>query len=603
MLNINSWLQNRIRAGLVKNTKLRLPSESIKDVLDTIEFAHGPEARENVAEELASQLSGIANGYIDGTNEEKLGKYEQYFRDPQYRDSLQKNLPSSFQRKLLDDEVAHSWLRISETLTNISKSELEKSIKYSDFKRISSKHDQDADLVVSHKKHLEQFPAPESYKKIFTDPAKSKSVGRKLSNGISAKMIHDVTGYTHPTEGWQKHEKPEKIMAKPYHKKIESATRSWVKHPITGWATMATKALFNAGGIGHLAEDVSVHEHKGIPMTVHKFAEDHKTVSDVPGRGNGLEASIDPMHVQQIGVMDFLANNLDRHTHNIMIDQNTDKRGYNPLLAIDHERSFQYNRNLNNQYKADESRTANPHRSDSPLVHMEEKGMGFLPHHFDGYHELSDWWKDKGPAIRDEFMKQAEMIKDPGVRQHVMTNFLDRHRKLSQWAAEPGDLFDKQSLGQVLARAQPMQKQRLTSKSLSRLLPKSDPVGGLGTVADVINTRDKLRPNQWRAIDDTVKNSISQMTPAQLAEALSNVHQNPKFNTKKMQAAGFNFRNAILDHVIQPEGWAGNQAVYKKNHLQAVTDAIDAMPADQKETLQYWSDRFKGILHPEQEAA
>ena len=93
--------------------------------------------------------------------------------------------------------------------------------------------------------------------------------GHKLDeNGISAKMVHEIEDDASPHD-------PNIYMAKPYHKKIESGTKSWVKHPILGWATMATKALFNAGKIGHLCEDVSAHEHEGVPLTVHKFAHGH----------------------------------------------------------------------------------------------------------------------------------------------------------------------------------------------------------------------------------------------------------------------------------------------------------------------------------------
>jgi hypothetical protein len=360
---------------------------------------------------------------------------------------------------------------------------------------------------------------------------------------------------------------------------------------------MATKALFNAGGIGNLAEDVSVHEHNGVPMTVHSFAEGYEPIASHVSRSYNVQTlphSIDPLQFQQVGAMDFLTNNTDRHVGNLLVGDHTDERGYNPLLAIDHERNFQYAQNIHRRHMVGSSRQ---YDAESPLDYMDSGAMKYLEHHFDGWHQLSDWWKEKGPTISEEFMKQASMIKDPGVRQHVMNNFLARHRAMTEWAhnAHDWDIYDKHGLANaVKIQIQPEVRQRLTSRSLERLLPKHDPIGALGVIADVVNRRDKLRPNQQQTVRDTIRNLVTKMTPGEIAQVVPHVHQNPKFNTKKMQNAGITMRNDVLNHV-RDYGTPDQQA--------AVAEAIDAMPQDQKEVLQHWADHMRRLARHAREAA
>ena len=204
---------------------------------------------------------------------------EGYRKSQDFRTKILDSMPSGFHRHLLSKCVDEFSAKLGYILFDLTLSDLQKKVKEKDWNRVAGKNDADAHLTVDHKPHLEKFPVHPEYSKMLNSDKSYK--GHKLEeNGISAKMVHEINGYHDESGDWVSTPQTEGLfMSKPYHKKIESATKSWVKNPILGWATMATKGLFNAGGIGDLAEDVTAHEHEGVPLTVHKFAHDHQMIS------------------------------------------------------------------------------------------------------------------------------------------------------------------------------------------------------------------------------------------------------------------------------------------------------------------------------------
>ncbi len=595
MKNISNWIAERLaESALQKGAKIEMPASGIDGLFCSVEKEKGKEARQTLAKEFFNKLSGIANTYLKEKDdpEHTVKQYEKYVTDPKFKEEVKKRAPSEFHRTLIENEVNTSWGKIAGSLKSFSKAELSKAVQEKDMNRIKRAHNKDADLTVDHKPHLEQFPAPVEYDRMLKDPAKFKSVSKdSVTSGISAKMVHNATGYS-DGDGWVSYAKHKTLMSKPYHKKIESKTRSWVKHPILGWASMATKALFNAGKIGHLAEDVSVHEHDGVPMTVHSFAPDYQ---DVATYATGLDLRkelgkrpVDSLQLHQIGVMDFLTNNLDRHGNNLMIADHTDERGYHPVLAIDHERNFQYNKN---HWNASGSRS-------SPLHFLSHQALGRMTeaNHFDGYHELKDWWHENGQPIKDEFLNQVQHIKDENIRKHVTDNFLDRHRAMTEWTKDgTGDAWEKKSIGRAESYLQKFQPPKASSKALSKMIERQDPIAALNTISDVINGRDSLRPSQFWAVKNAITKTVSGMNPEQVGDAIKHIVQNPKFATKKMK--DFPVMDWVLDHASQPEGYDGNGfPVHKMSHLARAAEAIDSLPADKKEVLQYWSNKFKRKL-------
>ena len=99
-----------------------------------------------------------------------------------------------------------------------------------------------------------------------------------------------------------------------------------MKNSTKGWASLATRKLFEAADMGDVCEDVRPHTHKGVPLVVSQYH---------PWATSGRNNYDMPTDDAQIAVMDFLTNNQDRHSGNIMA---VDGRP----LAIDHERNFQY---------------------------------------------------------------------------------------------------------------------------------------------------------------------------------------------------------------------------------------------------------------------
>jgi hypothetical protein len=414
-----------------------------------------------------------------------------------------------------------------------------------------------------------------------------------MTSGISAKMVHAI-----PRSGVPGDE--EKFMAKPYHKKIETRTKGWVKKPIMGWATMATKALFNAGKIGHLAEDVAVHEHEGTPLTVHKFAEGH--VDMTSPSANHLLRNVNPIHAQQIGVMDFLTNNVDRHHGNLMIghDNSGDANYENKLLAIDHERNFQYAKSLQESkpYRDIES------KYDSPLAHIRESSLGGAAKNFDGYQELQDWWHENSGNIQQEFSNQLKHIKDPSLREHLSTNFHNRWNAMNDWATNIDDPWDKESLHRDFRKVRNTKQYepRLTGKSIRSHLSKR-PEEAMHTLVDIINKKDKVTDNQWQSLKSTMQEIVGKMSPHEMSKFYLDAMQNPNYNTKNVrQHNELNPKQVILNHLSEPKDWQNGRPVYKQDHLRAMVDAIDSIPHEDKQQLYHWRNHFANLLAAPQEA-
>lgn len=280
------------------------------------------------------------------------------------------------------------------------------------------------DVVDSHA-HINYFhqnqPAHPEYKMDVLEHPKSRKSDSSRGLGAAPKMIHTVSGPDSET----------KYMAKPYHAPIEKWASSWTKHPIKGWASLTTKKLFDAAGMSDLAEDISAHVHKGVPIIVSKFH---------PGAQESYEGHepFNPKDVAKISIMDFLTNNQDRHAGNIMR-----VHGHQPL-AIDHERNFQY-------FKP---KPGDDQGAISPGHALRNSGFAYknhaLPSQVDIFgDELVDWWKNSRHNVKKEMQKNLKFIKDPAVKRHIAENFNARWDWMNDHFdnSAPADVFDKNTLG------------------------------------------------------------------------------------------------------------------------------------------------------------
>lgn len=591
MNKVKRWLDRRSKV-----TKSEVEgSPTVDDFVHHLTKELGPTACKAFWTVVKSNTpSALRNAYT-GPEEKILHFANRYLSDNSFRSEVQSSLPSNFHKKMLDESMVRFTKFTESFAKTMSMSDLEqlsKSVDEKDWNRVAKKHEEDASLIVDHKHHAKQFPVHAEYAQMLKAPIKYER--HKLdNNGISAKMVHEIdSGHGEDI-----------FMAKPYHKKIEYATKSWVKKPILGWAAMATKALFNAGKIGHLAEDVSVHEHEGIPLTVHKFEPGYKHHDF-----NSTNWASNPVQASQIGVMDYLTNNLDRHHGNVMYGDK-DATGYHQLLAIDHERNFQYEKPMKSTHKFMDQSRRNDVQKETPYAYMKGSALNNFMSEFHSHEPLVDWWNAHGQNIKDEMERQLEGIKDAGYRKHIRDNFNQRWGRMNEWAqrmaADPnGDsMYDQRSLHDDFQESKliPISKTTVTPAQL-RALPKK-PSDALATLADIVNKKDKLTYRQEHMLNDAMVRVVSGMSPSESAETLRSLIYNPYVGTKKIREKSWlDPVMTILRHYSEPSFGADGHG-YKYDHMNAIADMIEQLPDDKRGTLSQWSDIYRNLASERKEVA
>jgi len=357
---------------------------------------------------------------------------------------------------------------------------------------------------VSHEEHASRYPAPKGYQEMLEDSDAYRSHHSRYG-GISGKVIHKVPV---SSEDWKAHNI---IMSKPYHREPESATRTWVKHPITGWATMASRSLFDSAGLGSSVEDVSVHEAHGVPVTVHRFAQGYETVADAMSKahqGRWMRQSLDRNVAHKIAALDFLMGNVDRHSGNLLVAEadNTDEFGYNPILAIDHERSFQYLKTIN-QVKDWGRISQRRDNSEKPSDYIRFSALKnvIAASGENNTEEFRDWWIEVSPKLGENLDAELSLIKDKGIQDHIRRNFQQRKLLIDRWAEqgkqgnyEEVDLFSEElpSVARILPKPRAAPE---TISSIMKSLPSGDPERSIDIVVNAasvkksLSTREKLK--------------------------------------------------------------------------------------------------------------
>lgn len=601
MNKIKRWLDRR-ESSLAKSGKVE--KISAVDFVRHLEAELGPEKATAFVDLVKSNASFIVSGAAKDMH--VLEFVDRYISDKKFSQFAKSELSSNFHRSFLDQSVADLARSMSKLLFVISMSDLTKAVKAKDWSKVSGKEDQDAKLMVEHGLHMKQFPVHQEYSKMLSSSEKLPGHKSNDIEGISAKMLHSVP--RPPAESTV-------YMAKPYHKKLESKTKSWVKNPITGWATMATKALFNAGKIGHLAEDVSAHEHEGVPLTVHKFAADHQPIGKTMhygARGFSMKGQVDPLQVHQIGVMDYLTNNVDRHHGNLMVNKHTDERGINNLLAIDHERSFQYFKPI---WKNNPNERENEFlKKESPWSYIKGSALNLgqrSPNGWYSHEDLVNWWHDNGQDIKDELENQLGSIKDESVRKHVRDNFNERWRKMNDWTTkmksdqDSTHMYAPSALGEVFEGSRMIKPEsyRISSRQLAAL-PKNKK-DALFAIADIVNKKPKLTYKQRQMLSSAVEGVINNMNPEEVADVFKSLVSNPYMATKALRAEpDIDPRNRMLRHFWEMRGYdKDHKPIYKYPHMEEMIKAIDSLPDDKKQVLGSWADSYRSRLEDARKAA
>lgn len=148
---------------------------------------------------------------------------------------------------------------------------------------------------------------------------------------------------------------------------------------------------------------------------------------------------------RQIGLMDFLTNNLDRHETNLLYDHANAK-----MLAIDHSRSFQYK-------TRDKGIPATQAKDDALGNYLRGTAIGkvigtktygdkdALNQWNEDWGNTFEWWKQNAPAIKKTMTERLQMVKDRAVRAHIQRNFDARAHLLDDMAQNGHENFGQQS--------------------------------------------------------------------------------------------------------------------------------------------------------------
>jgi len=214
-------------------------------------------------------------------------------------------------------------------------------------------------------------------------------------------------------------------MLKPYHNDQQYAT---------GWNTMTTNKLYHSAGMGHMIEDIAPtsikHEGVDVPVIASKFHKNHTVAENHKPTVSMYDAS-------RLGLMDYLTDNTDRHSENLLMSDDLNNDGYHGIVAIDHDFTFDYG-----------------NTDPSPRSHPGEGyGVGAFGDWIDendmtpkDVAKMADWWSNHASDIKESFNNSLGAISDTKMRDHLRENFTARHQALGRWASKAQDakLHDKE---------------------------------------------------------------------------------------------------------------------------------------------------------------
>lgn len=455
---------------------------------------------------------------------------------------------------------------------------LNKALDDKDWKTLFNSHSPFHAKLADPTYHTVNSNPPEDYKSAMTDKGSFNKRPLQLQTyGISTKVINTIKDNTY--------------MTKPYMPGDDSRDNQMVP----GWSIMTNKNLYHAGGIGDIVEDVHASTHKQdpyigeVPVTVHKFSNDHievnykddlreVTTDKAPWSG----VNHDPLHARQIGLMDYLTGNYDRHENNILIGKNTKENGYRPLLAIDHDRSFNY------QYAS-----ITPHGSFKHSAMSMYLGDDAGYSHTDDDTHLAKWWGKNKHNIYDEMNRNLQAIKSEPYRDYIRKNFDDRFKAITDWtenADKHGDpkkgLFNLNSTQDTVPRRlRPSDPIKVAE--ILQALPK-DKIEGMELLSDMYN--DALKNNNAfgafgphphaTALESAVTTLAKQMTPSEFVKFYSRNEPNEKLKELKT--------DILMDMKNEPSKYA--------TQLAEALRVNKELPEESKFLHGFWVSHIEKIL-------
>lgn len=514
--------------------------EGMHQMFHDVQKVHGRKAYKNLMGKLSREISPGVHAILDRflsaagydhlpanhptRHEEKVAYLHTFLTDPLNRERILHGLGPT-ERMVADKLFKRSYARVLRTASAIRPGDLfRKSVRGEDWNRLVRAHVPENEGIVDSSYHTSRAPrTPATFSAVVHHEKPIKTI-KAPESGIAQKLV-----YEHPGGGagqFAPGQAAPTVMVKPYHKKLESHTKGYVNAPITGWATLATKRLFDAGGIGHLAENVHAAEHGGIPVTVHEFANDHEPIYMYNPKTGGPQANLNPVSVGQVGLMDYLTNNSDRHGANLLVSRtHPDEEGYDKLLAIDHERNFQYNMHPGQvRPQHDFYGHRKPvFRHDHPEHYVSESAPGANAavgairgiDHGTG-DDLARWWKEASPKIKSSMENELGAIKDESVREHVRRNFSARTDRLDEWANQdnPGSPFSRKEGGVKETPISQMPDKNLEAVNAVMSRVKGDPYENARQLL-AIDAANRYAGQKKAVMQGVLNKLVSAMSPEQ----------------------------------------------------------------------------------------
>jgi hypothetical protein len=396
---------------------------------------------------------------------------------------------------------------------------IRKAIDESGWNNLLSEHSSSGADVVDASGHVASSKLPKPAQAMLESPEPIKPEHENLS-GFSPKLVMNFGKFIDRQDPSSYYDSAT-LMMKPYHQR----TSMGYNLPIYGWSTMATKAVFDAAGIGHMSEDVYAGQHDGVPVTYHIFApRDYQTVGQM--LHDNVKFAPSAEDVGKIAAMDYLTNNVDRHRYNLLVGPYDKDAAANKMVAIDHERNFQYAVSMpRHTHMGDEW-------FDLPVHYLKYSTLGHAMEEASKYgvdagqlnKKLKAWWKDRSRQIRSAVSAHASAIRDENVRKHILSNFNARADALDKWTQDDSDLFHEHFPHPV--HVYPYRAQYNTAEKIKEIVHGKEPAVAVRAIARVL----KDKPDMSIAVSDTLRGLASQMTPEQIADVLVDNRDNKDWN-------------------------------------------------------------------------
>lgn len=243
------------------------------------------------------------------------------------------------------------------------------------------------------------------------------------------------------------------------------------------------------------------------------------------------------------------------------------------MVAIDHERNFQYARPIKHHFTARPdfwdpqggSKFMGGKDAENPMDYVRHQSALRQAHSnsgFGGLEEYADWWKQKGPAIKQEFDKQLMGIHDNRLREHVKKNFDARALWLDNFvekaaAEDPYDehAWDKHPGVEIQKRSRPENVKKVVGS-----LPE-DTREAFDSVSDWLKSKKTMTHGQFETVRDALNEKIKGASRDELWDTYLHGLTSPRYRAHKWQDWHEHFSPAILTmrHVLQ----SGDKALMK----------------------------------------